>query len=68
MQEEAERMLLFASTEIIITDLKRIGSQLNSLNFRKMEHIINRILISRIRFKYQEGPFGGGVMRTVHGY
>ena len=60
MQEEGERMLLFASTEIIITDLKRIGSQLNSLNFRKMEHIINRILISRIRFKYQEGPFGGG--------
>lgn len=30
MQEEAERMLLFASTEIIIPDLKRIGRQLDS--------------------------------------
>lgn len=38
MQEEAERMLLFASTAIIITDLKRIGSQLDSELSQNGEH------------------------------
>ena len=61
-------MLLFASTEIIKTDLKRIGSQLNSLNFRKMEYIINR-MFQEFDLSIKRGRKGGGdVMRTVHGY
>ena len=53
-------MLLFASTEIIKTDLKRIGSQLNSLNFRKMEYIINR-MFQEFDLSIKRGRKGGGM-------